>query len=836
MKAVVMAGGEGTRLRPITANRPKPLVPVANRPIMEHILLLLKSHGITQVVATLYYLADAIEGYFGDGAELGVGLHYSVEDTPLGTAGSVKLAEEHLRDGTFLIISGDALTDVNLKPAIEFHKQKGAIATLILARVPNPLEFGVVITREDGRITRFLEKPSWSEVFSDTVNTGMYILEPEIFDYMESGKAYDFSQDLFPMLLREGKPLYGYVMNEYWSDVGSITQYRDAHIDLLTGKVQLAPPGTETMPGVWVGSGTSIDPEAQIVPPICLGRNCRIKRGAVIGPYTVLGDNCIVEPNALVVRTIAWDSVYIGVGSHLQGAIIGTGVTIKDDVQVQEECVIGDRCHIESGSILRTQVKLWPDKYIERGSTVTMSLIWGSKWRGSLFRDLGVSGLSNIEMTPELASKLGSAYGSTLPRGSTIVLARDTLKASRMIKHAFMSGVLATGVDVADLRAMPIPITRHYVRASGASGGVCIRTAPSNIRATLIEFFDRRGIYLNKLGERKIENLFFREDFARCDSDEVGEIHFASRAVEQYQDAFLHLVDLPARKRRPRVVADFAFSRVSAILPTMLGQLGFDVISLNAYPDASRSPRTPNEVEEFLSNLRDVVQRLNAECGVLFENEGERFSVVDERGRVIANDALLSTMARLVAPTSQGKSIAVSVRAPSVIEEMMEPFGVQVIRTRSDVRSIMAVAADSAENLCLAGDVRGGIIFPELHPGYDAMFAFVKLLEAIQKMDCTLAEIYDHVPQFFTRHQPIPCPWELKGRVMRLVAQQVKGRTETTDGLKVYTDHSWALVLPDASEPLIHLYVEARSEEDADRLLEEYTTLIQKLTQKSHGA
>jgi len=199
------------------------------------------------VIATVYYLADAIEGYSGDGEDLGIRLVYSLEDTPLGTAGSVKQAEPHLKEGTFLIMSGDALTDINLEPALEFHRKNGALATLILARVPNPLEFGVVITREDGRITRFLEKPSWSEVFSDTVNTGIYILEPEIFDSMESGKPYDFSQDLFPLLLRAGKPLYGYVMNEYWSDIGSLQQYREAHIDILNGKVQLRPPGNEVI-------------------------------------------------------------------------------------------------------------------------------------------------------------------------------------------------------------------------------------------------------------------------------------------------------------------------------------------------------------------------------------------------------------------------------------------------------------------------------------------------------------------------------------------------------------------------------------------------------------
>jgi mannose-1-phosphate guanylyltransferase/phosphomannomutase len=832
MKAVVMAGGEGSRLRPITANHPKPLAPVVNRPIMEHILLLLKEQGIEQVVATVYYLADAIEGYFGDGEAWGIPIHYSLEDTPLGTAGSVKQAEEHLRDGTFVLMSGDALTDIDLQPAIEFHQRNKAIATIVLARVPNPLEFGVVITREDGRITRFLEKPSWSEVFSDTVNTGIYILEPEIFQYMEAGKPYDFSQDLFPLLLREGKPLYGYVMSEYWSDIGSLQQYREAHYDLLNRKVRLPLPGEESIPGVWVGAGTTIDPEAQVIPPVCLGRNCRIKRGAVVGPYTTLGDNCIIEPNAMVVRSILWDSVYVGAGTQIQGAIVGTGVTIKENVQVQEDAVIADRCHLESDSIIRTRVKLWPDKYIEAGSTVTMSLIWGARWRGSLFRDLGVSGLSNIEMTSDFAAKLGAAYASTLPRGATIVLARDTFRASRMIKHGFMAGVLSTGIDVADLRAMPIPITRHYIRASGAAGGACIRVAPNNVRMTLIEFYDRRGIYLPKSGERKIENLFFREDFARCDADEVGEIYFASRAIEQYQADFQKQVQLAESARPLRLVADFAFSRVAAIFPTMLGQIGYDVIALNAYPDPRRSPRTPAEHDAFAEKLTQVVQSLNAHCGVMFENEGERLTVVDERGRVIDGSALLATFALLMAQTCPGKKIAVPVNAPSVIEEIVAPYGVQVIRTRADVRSLMNAAAEHAETLCFAGDTQGGLIFPQFHPGFDAMFAYVRLLEATQKLGCTLSEVYDQVPPFYTLYRALPCPWELKGRVMRLLAQEVKGRTETIDGLKVYTDHSWALALPDASEPLIHIFVESRTPEDAEQLMAHFASLVERFTQK----
>ncbi|MCS7066892.1 MAG: hypothetical protein NZL85_11560, partial [Fimbriimonadales bacterium] len=468
-----------------------------------------------------------------------------------------------------------------------------------------------------------------------------------------------------------------------------------------------------------------------------------------------------------------------------------------------------------------------PDKYIESGSTVTMSLVWGARWRGALFRERGIEGLSNIEITPDLAAKLGAAYGSSLSRGSMVVVARDTFRASRMIMRAFIAGVLSTGVDVLDLRAMPLPITRYTIRASGAAGGVNIRVAPHNSRMTLLEFFDRRGVYLPRRGERKIEHLFFREDFARSDPDAVGAIHFASRAIEEYQDRFFQLLRLPLGGRRLRIVADFAFSRVAAIYPTILGQLGYEVISLNAYPDPSRTPRTPAEHEAFLTNLRQIVQALNADCGMLMENEGERLAIIDERGRAIEGARLLAVFARLMAQVHREGVMAVPVHAPSVIEALATPFGAEVVRTRADVRSLTAVAVEQAERLLLAGDLQGGFLFPEFHPGFDAMFAYVRLLEVAQQAGCSLAEIYDVIPPFALLHRSLPCPWEQKGRVMRHVAQQVQGRVETIDGLKVYTESGWALILPDASEPLIHLYAEAPTESDAERLLEQYTNLIE---------
>src|SRR5690606_30661493 len=255
--AVVMAGGEGTRLRPMTANQPKPLLPVIHRPIMEHVLRLLRRHGLTETVVTVQFLAALIRNYFGDGEELGMALHYATEEMPLGTAGSVKNAAGRLRDDRFLVISGDALTDIDLTDMIRFHRDSGALVTIGLKRVPNPLEFGIIIVDEHGRVQRFLEKPTWGQVFSDTVNTGIYVMEPEVLDEVATDRPVDWSADVFPRLLERGAPLYGYVADGYWEDIGTHESYLKAQADALSGRVRLDIDGFELSPGVWVAEGAS---------------------------------------------------------------------------------------------------------------------------------------------------------------------------------------------------------------------------------------------------------------------------------------------------------------------------------------------------------------------------------------------------------------------------------------------------------------------------------------------------------------------------------------------------------------------------------------------------
>ncbi len=201
---------------------------------------------------------------------------------------------------------------MDLGALLAFHERNGAKGTIALQRVSNPLEFGVVVTDDSSRITRFLEKPSWGEVFSDTINTGIYVLEPEIFDYMEAGKNYDFSKDIFPFMLRDGKPLFGFVATDYWSDIGNLQQYQQANYDALSGAARVEIPGTQIGHGIWVGENTNVHPEARLQGPLVLGKNVTVERGAVIEELCAIGDSTIIAPSATLMRTVTWEDVYVG--------------------------------------------------------------------------------------------------------------------------------------------------------------------------------------------------------------------------------------------------------------------------------------------------------------------------------------------------------------------------------------------------------------------------------------------------------------------------------------------------------------------------------------------
>ena len=365
-----MAGGKGTRLRPLTSNQPKPMISIANKPCMEHIVNLLARYGFEDIVVTLEFMPEAIRGYFGGGAEWSVKIEYSVEEEPLGTAGSVKFVEDRLAE-RFVVVSGDALTDVDLTRALAFHEEREAEVTLVLKEVEDPSEFGIVVVEDDGRVTGFQEKPDEDEVFSYTANTGIYILEPAVLEDIPMGQEYDFSKELFPKLLDEERPVYGYVMEGYWEDIGNIEQYMSAQRDVLDGKVQgVRPPGAELREGVYVERGMEVN-EDVLEGPVVLGASVEIASDARIGPYSILAPNVSVGAGASIVRSIVAERSSVGDGAELDGALIGRACNIKAQARVLEGSALGDEVDVGEGATISPGVSVYPNESIESEAEVT---------------------------------------------------------------------------------------------------------------------------------------------------------------------------------------------------------------------------------------------------------------------------------------------------------------------------------------------------------------------------------------------------------------------------------------------------------------------------------
>ncbi len=833
MKAVVMAGGEGSRLRPLTIRRPKPMVPIVGKPVMEHILHLLKRHGITEVIVTVQYLASNIEDYFGNGSQFGMRITYSREDVPLGTAGSVKNAEEQLTEA-FLVISGDALTDYNLTDIIQYHQAKKAMATLTLAHVHNPLEYGVIITNEEGHITQFLEKPSWGEVFSDTINTGIYVLDPQVFSYFEKNKQFDFSQDLFPMMLKQGDPIYGYIANGYWCDVGNLGEYMRANAEALQGRVDIEIPAKNIGGNIWREDGVEIAEEAQLYGPIYLAHDCKIKAGAIVHGPSTIGHYTIIDERAQVDRSIVWNNSYIGERAELRGALVGSSTSIKSKAVMFEGSVIGDNSIIQEGAIIQPNVKIWPDKEIEAGAVINTSIIWGSQGRRGLFSRFGVTGLVNIDITPEFAARLGAAYGAILPKGSVVCINRDSShRTSRMIKRAVIAGLPSAGVNAHDINQVPLPVARYFTRNTEAIGGIHVRLSPHDKRIIDIKFFDQQGLDINKTTERKIENLYFREDFRRVHLDDLGSIEVLenSDVINRYLEGFSKVVDnSPVRQRQFQLVVDYAHGSTIQLLPGIFNRLNCEVIALNTSMDESRFSRTLDEIEKDLQRLATITAGLNADMGIRIDPGGESISVVDDKGRILDGMKLLAVMTALFLRQQRDGTVAAPVTAPSALQEIAKRYDGHIQHTKVTSHALMTAAG--RDGVVLVGNGIGGFVFPVLQPAFDGMLAIAKLLELLATFQLRLSEVVDDLPPYYMSSTRVTCPWENKGKVMRILSEQYRERrSKPIDGIKIDLGKEWVLVLPDADRPLFHVVAESMSNEQAQALAEKYARVVSGLQQ-----
>ncbi len=823
VKAIIMAGGEGTRLRPLTCNRPKPMIPVINKPVIEHAVNLLKRHNITDIIISLYYLPENIQNYFGDGSEWDVNITYSVEETPLGTAGGVKQAIGKHND-TFIVLSGDGIIDFDITEILNYHKSKQSEFTIMLTRVSKPTEYGIVITDENGRIQKFLEKPSWSEVFTDTANTGMYMIEPDIInEYVPANTKFDFSLNLFPILMENKVPLYGYVAKGYWCDVGNLNTYSQVHKDILDGLVSIEIPGKQISKNIWVGRDVDIHPEADIKAPVILGNFVRVKKGAEISEFSVIGDNCIIEDNASIRRSVILHSTVIGPKCELRGANIGKRCVLQEGVTLYEGSVVSDDCRLGKDVIIPSGIRVWPDKFIEQETRLTTDLIWGQTEKKTLFSSDGILGRFNLKINPEFASKLGSALGAYLGKNSKIVIGRDSTSAARIIKRAFTAGLLSMGTDVFDMEIESVPIIRYSIKFFKADMGVYIQISPfTGLQFLQIRIFDKHGFQISLSEEKKIENIFFRGDYPRKDAFETGKLVYPTHHIESYITNIGNYINLDILKeRRWNLLVDCLHGTTSYVFPELLNYFGCNA---TVHRGQAREFISEEDIKnEIRISLKKMVKmaKINNEIGVLVNPHGTEITIVDETGNTLTNNDISAILSIYYLKYKNAKIIKIPVTISKKIENMITSHGGEVIRTSSKLYSPDKISdifrTDTEER------------YPYLEQIYDPMITFLRVLKFLTIEDKPLYEIKESLPASNVTNTLIHCTIEEKAAVMRMLNIDADPeKTELIDGIKIYEDNAWVLILPDATQPIVHIYAEGETNKQRDEIIDKYTIKVRK--------
>lgn len=825
LKAVIMAGGKGTRLLPLTSNIPKPLVPIANKPILIHIIELLNQHGFDDIIITVEHLGKKISEALGDGSALGVTITYSWEERPLGTAGGVKAVENQL-DGTFLVISSDILTDIDLSKMLAFHLKNESKATIALTQTEVPVAFGIVITEDNGRINRFLEKPGWGEVFSDTINTGIYILEPEVLQLFEKNQEYDFSKQLFPLLLEKEIPMYGYLTDFYWLDLGTPKKYIQGNQDVLSKKVNINFGGTEIKEEIWVGDGTTIEPEVQIWSPVIIGNNCRIEKEAIIDRLSIIGDGVFIGKKAHIKRSIVWNNASIRDNAKLESCIIASRVDLGAESVVQTEAIIGDNCEIGNESVIKPSIIIWPNKTIQAGTTVTMNVKGATFVREGLFGNFGIRGLINIEINPEFAAKLGAAFGTLIGPGTKVVIGRDNKNVSRMIKRALIAGLMSTGVSVYNLEIMPLPLIKYAIQTFEAAAGVSIKNPLNDINSITIQFFGKDGIDVSHSVENEIEDIFFKEKIKRVEPTKIGRISFPIRTFEMYSDNIMKFRNSEIiRKKRPRIILDCANGSGSIIAPDLFQKLGCEVISLNAQLTYEEDMIDFSKYEASLLDLSKTVRALDADIGIALSEDAGRAIFVDNKGDIIEGDTVLAAFVEYRLMEERGGRICVPVSASQVIDQICTERNGELIRCRIGYRPLLEKVRD--QQCIFGGEEIGGFVFPEFQIARDGMFASAYLIEEIVKRELPLHEIISDIPKFYMNKKIIPVPYNFRGKVMiALIEEAYEHNISTIDGVKVYYDYGWCLIRPGTDVNTFEIYSEATNKDEATQLSDHWANII----------
>jgi mannose-1-phosphate guanylyltransferase/phosphomannomutase len=532
-----------------------------------------------------------------------------------------------------------------------------------------------------------------------------------------------------------------------------------------------------------------------------------------------------VRERATVTRSVVDASSHIGRSATVEGAMLGRSCDVRAHARIQEGAAIGDECTLGPESVVMPGIRIYPYKEVEAGTIVDRNVIWESRAASRLAGGARLTGLVNVDLTPETAMHLGMALGTALPRGSRIVASRGAQPACRLIKRALLAGVLSTGVHADDLRVMPAAVSRHLLKVQGYGAGVHVRPSAVDPEAVQIDIFEQPGIQASPALEKEITKHFARQEFRRASYADLGELGYPGRAAEGYVDDLLRTLDRDLIARRGfRIVVDYCYSPASLILPLVFGPLSIEKIAAHSYV-AARSP-SAGDVTESLEQTRRLVTVVGADFGVVMDQAAERIYLMDEQGEPVPTDVALLLFVSLLARAGREGTLALPITATSRIDELVAGGGLAVHRTQASLAALTRAASE--DGTIFAGAVTGGFVFPAFLPAYDAVASICNLLELLAPIAEPLSSLVAALPAANLRHVQVRCPWAQKGMLMRVLTERMKPyETDLLDGIKVFHEHGWALVLPDPDEPLVHVYAEGDTAEEAGRLNAELRELVE---------
>jgi mannose-1-phosphate guanylyltransferase/phosphomannomutase len=524
---------------------------------------------------------------------------------------------------------------------------------------------------------------------------------------------------------------------------------------------------------------------------------------------------------------VVHDHTYIGPSVDLRGCVIGRSSDLRSHARVREGAVLGDECFIGEHALINPDVKVYPFKTVEAGAVINSSIVWESRGARTRFGRRGVTGLANVDITPEQTVRLAMAYGTALKKGSTVTTSRDTSRVARALKRSIIGGLNLAGITVDDVELATVPLTRFQVKNSLAQGGISVRLVPGDPNSVSIRFFEADGRDIDEGIQRKIERLLSREDFRRAFAGDIGDIRFPPRALEFYTSALEGSVDGDrVRDAAFKVVLDYSHGAVSLVMPSVLAKLGADVLAVNPFASTASATAAADDLQTRTARIGDLVRSSGSHLGMVLDADGETAVIIDDTGTAFDAEEALLALVTLVSEANPGARVALPVSVTEAAARIAEAHGGEVVWTKLSDAHLMEVAS----SVDFAASPEGGFIWPKFLPAYDATATLVQVIDLLVATGRTLSGIRSGLPATYVAREEVPTPWEKKGAVMReMIEHATAHEVVLVDGVKVVYPDGWALVLPDPENPVTHVYAEAGSEHEARRRAREYAARIQQM-------